>query len=89
MAEVWLFEAGPRASAAPSRCRRAVSPLEPGDIVSFAVDGRSRLLRITEIGEHGARDIEARGIDPDVYAGSPPAPRPALRPAASSSASRS
>jgi hypothetical protein len=50
--------------------------LEPGDIVSFADDGRSRLLRITEIGEHGARDIEARGIDPEVYTGSPPAPRP-------------
>ena len=44
------------------------------------IDGRSRLLRITEIGEHGARDVEARGIDPDVYTGSPPAPRPARIP---------
>ncbi len=90
MAEVWLFEAW----AARERAAFSLPPsrlaLEPGDIVSFAADGRSRLLRITEIGEHGARDVEARGIDPDVYTGSPPAPRPrAHRPAASSSASRS
>ena len=80
MAEVWLFEAW----AARERGAFSLPPswlaLEPGDIVSFASDGRSRLLRITEIGEHGARDVEARGIDPDVYTGSPPAPRPARIP---------
>jgi hypothetical protein len=76
MAEVWLFEAW----AARERGAFSLPPswlaLEPGDIVSYAADGRSRLLRITEIGEHGAREIEARGIDPEVYTGSPPAPRP-------------
>ena len=68
IAEVWLFEAW----AARERASFALPPsrlaLEPGDVVALAVDGRSRLLRITEIGEHGARDIEARGIDPEVYA---------------------
>ena len=76
MAEVWLFEAW----AARERAAFALPPsrlaLEPGDIVSFAADGRSRLLRITEIGEHGARDIEARGIDPEIYSGAAPAVRP-------------
>ena len=76
MAEVWLFEAW----AARERATFALSPsrlaLEPSDIVSYAADGRSRLLRITEIGEHGARDIEARGIDPEIYSGAAPALRP-------------
>jgi hypothetical protein len=76
MAEVWLFEAW----AARERAAFALPPsrlgLEPGDMVSFAADGRSRLLRITEVGEHGARDVEARGIDPEIYSGAPPALRP-------------
>ena len=76
MAEVWLFEAW----AARERAAFALPPsrlaLEPGDVVSFSSDGRSRLLRIVEIGEHGARDIEARGIDPEIYSGAAPALRP-------------
>ena len=90
IAEIWLFEAW----AARERAAFALPPsrlaLEPGDVVSFAADGRSRLLRITEIGEHGARDIEARGIDPDDLrrrrTGRAPAAR---RRAGASSASRS
>jgi hypothetical protein len=75
IAEVWLFEAW----AARERAAFSLPPsrlaLEPGDIVSFESGGRTRLLRITEIGEHGARDVEARGIDPDVYSGGAPAVR--------------
>ena len=71
IAEVWLFEAW----AARERAQFALPPsrlaLEPGDVVDFAANGRSRLLRITEVGEHGVRDIEARGLDPDVYANAP------------------
>jgi len=77
IAEVWLFEAW----AARERAAFALPPsrlaLEPGDLVSLSSGGRTRTLRITEIGEHGARDVEARGIDPDVYAGAVPAVRPA------------
>ena len=68
IAEVWLFEAW----AARERAKFALPPsrlaLEPGDVVGLAANGRSHLLRITEVGEHGVRDIEARGLDPDVYA---------------------
>ena len=71
IAEVWLFEAW----AARERAQFALPPsrlaLEPGDVVDVTANGRSHLLRITEIGEHGVRDIEARGLDPDVYANAP------------------
>ncbi|HWE18282.1 MAG TPA: glycoside hydrolase TIM-barrel-like domain-containing protein [Hyphomicrobiaceae bacterium] len=75
ISEVWLHEAW----AARERAQFALPPsriaLEPGDAVSFTAAGRSRLLRITEVGEHGARDIEALGLDPDVYANAPGAQR--------------
>ena len=75
-AEIWLFEAW----AARERASFALPPsrlaLEPGDAVSLTIDGRTRLLRITEIGEHGDRDIDARGLDPDIYSGAAPVVRP-------------
>jgi hypothetical protein len=65
--------------AARERAQFALPPsrlaLEPGDTVSLAANGRAHLLRITEIGEHGARDIEALSLDPDVYANAPGAAR--------------
>jgi hypothetical protein len=65
IAETWLFEAW----AARERASFTLPPsrlaLEPADTVLIA----DRLWRTTEIGEHGAREIEARGIDPDVYGG--------------------
>jgi hypothetical protein len=76
MAEIWLFEAW----AARERAAFALPPsrlaLEPGDALSLTISGRSRVLRITEIGEHGSRGIEARGLDPDIYAGAIPTVRP-------------
>jgi Gene Transfer Agent (GTA)-like protein/putative tail protein len=75
IAEVWLFEAW----AARERAQFALPPsrlaLEPGDCLSLAASGRTHLLRITEVGEHGARDIEALSIDPDLYSGAPAATR--------------
>ena len=75
IAEVWLFEAW----AARERAQFALPPsrlaLEPGDAVTLAVNGRSHLLRITEIGEHGVRDIEALSLDPEVYVDPPGAAR--------------
>jgi hypothetical protein len=40
-------------------------------VVGLSANGRAHLLRITEVGERGTRDIEARGLDPDVYASAP------------------
>ncbi len=76
IADTWLFEAW----AARERVRLALPPshlaLEPGDIISLVHAGRTRLLRITEIGERGVRDIQALGIDPSIYAGGAVAERP-------------
>ena len=76
VAEAWLFEAW----AARDRAAFAVPPsrlaVEPGDTVSVEIVGKPRLLRIAEIGDHGARDVEARSIDPDVYGGVSPVTRP-------------
>jgi hypothetical protein len=69
IAETWLFEAW----AARERASFALPPsllaLEPADMVRIADDGDGRLFRVTEIGEHGSRDIEARSIDPEIYGG--------------------
>ena len=67
IAETWLFEAW----AARERASFALPPsllaLEPADMVRIDGDGDGRLFRVTEIGEHGARDIEARSVDPEIY----------------------
>jgi hypothetical protein len=66
--ESWLFETW----AARERARFTLPPsllaLQPGDLVSIEHAARSQLFRIVEVGEHGARDIEAAGADPSVYA---------------------
>ena len=76
IAETWLFETW----AARERASFALPPsllaVEPADIVRVDDDGDGRLFRVTEIGEHGARDIEARSVDPDVYGGSSGTERP-------------
>ena len=81
IAETWLFEAW----AARERASFALPPsllaLEPADMVRIAGDGDGRLFRVTEIGEHGSRDIEARSIDPEIYGGATGKERP-VRPGA-------
>jgi hypothetical protein len=85
VAEAWLFEAW----AARERASFALPPsrlaLEPSDCVRIVKDGRPRLFRVTEIGERGAREIEARSIDPGVYGlgAAPDRPRRVLGPDAS------
>ncbi|MGD9803810.1 MAG: glycoside hydrolase/phage tail family protein [Hyphomicrobiaceae bacterium] len=68
-ADTWLFETW----AARERARFVLPPsalvLQPGDVVTLERGEQSRLFRITDVGEHGARDIDAIGVDPTVYAG--------------------
>jgi hypothetical protein len=75
IAEVWLHETW----AARERAQLTLPPsrlaLEPGDALRLTADGRQHTLRITQIGEHGARDIEAVSLDPDIYADAPGAIR--------------
>ena len=67
IAETWLYETW----AARERASFALPPsalaLEPGDVVTLTLGNRVRPLRLTDVSEHGVREIEARSIDADVY----------------------
>ena len=81
MAESWLYETWAARESAKFKLPPSTLALEPGDVVEVEMAGRNRLLRLTDVSEHGVRDIEALSIDPDVYdqidAPSRPAPQPA------------
>lgn len=76
IAESWLFETW----AARERARFTLPPslgaLEPGDVVALAGAAGNRLFRLTEIGDHGAREIDAIRIEPDIYIPIAAPPRP-------------
>ncbi len=72
----WLFEAWAARERAAFMLPPSSLALEPGDIVSLEIGPDSRTFRLTEIGEHGTRDIQARSIDVDVYGATPAKVRP-------------
>lgn len=67
MAESWLFEAWSSRERASFSLPPSLLAVEAGDMLEIVRGGRVRLVRVTDIGDHGAREIEARGIDPEVY----------------------
>ena len=77
VAEMWLFEAW----AARERMSLSLPPsllaLDPGDNIRITQRATVRDFRITEVGDHGARDIVALSLDRDVYAAPPAPPREA------------
>ena len=84
IAETWLFENWAARERASFTLPPSALALEPGDVVTLQQGTKSRALRVTEIAEHGAREITARGIDPDVYGrvGAPerlPRPSPVIQ----------
>ncbi len=66
-AERWLFETW----ASRERVSFVLPPsqlaVEPGDVIALEVEGGAQEFRVTEVSDHGAREIEARSIDLDVY----------------------
>ncbi len=66
--DAWLFEAW----AARERASFVLPPsqlsVEPADRVLISEGGRQRLFRVTEVGDHGAREIDALSVDPALYA---------------------
>ncbi|WP_332681432.1 baseplate multidomain protein megatron [Bosea sp. (in: a-proteobacteria)] len=54
--------------------------LEPGDVVSLAVDGRPRLFRLTRISDGITRRASARAVEPAIYHGASSAAAPDSRP---------
>ena len=67
IAESWLHEAWASRDAATFHLPPSQLAVEPGDLVSLQAGGGGRLFRVVEIGDHGAREIEARSIDPVIY----------------------
>ncbi len=76
ISEAWLIEAW----AARERADFGLPPsrlaFEPGDVVTLESAGRTRDVRITEIGDQGIREIEALSIDPTIYKSGTLAERP-------------
>ena len=68
IAEGWLHEAWAARETATFTLPPSRLAIEPGDLVQSIANGRRRLYRVTSVGDHGARDIEARSIDPQIYA---------------------
>lgn len=69
IAETWLFESWAARERASFTLPPSQLAVEPADTMLISTaNGDERLLRVTEVGEHGAREIEARSIDPEIYA---------------------
>ncbi|MFM1814311.1 MAG: hypothetical protein RLZ98_1006 [Pseudomonadota bacterium] len=67
LADAWLFESWASREQVTFRLGPSQLALEPGDTVALRGGDRERLFRITEINEHGARDITASAFDGSVY----------------------
>ncbi|WP_409560110.1 glycoside hydrolase/phage tail family protein [Hyphomicrobium sp. MC8b] len=67
IAESWLYETWATRESATFKLPPSTLALEPGDIVSADIGGRIRLLRLTDVSEHGIRYIQALSIDPSIY----------------------
>jgi GTA TIM-barrel-like domain/Putative phage tail protein len=76
-AESWLFETWASRERASFKLPPSALALEPGDAVALDIAGEPRLFRLTGVGEHGVRDIEALSLDPEVYGRTNTADRPA------------
>jgi hypothetical protein len=71
--ETWVGRERARLTLPPSR----MAP-EPGDVIRLTHGGRTQDMRIIEVGDHGAREIEAQAIDSEVYRPARAVPRAAL-----------
>ena len=75
IADAWLFETWAARERAAFKLPPSALAVEPGDVVSVEKDGNGVLVRVTEIGERGLREIEGLSIDPDIYRGGQPRER--------------
>ncbi len=76
-AATWLYEAWAARETASFTLPPRRLALEPGDTVAVHHHDRRQLFRITEITDHGDREIEAMAVDPPIYAGVDGSTRPA------------
>ncbi|MBX9924849.1 MAG: glycoside hydrolase/phage tail family protein, partial [Hyphomicrobiaceae bacterium] len=81
IADAWLFEAWAARERAAFTLPPSLLSVEPGDTVAIEQGGATRLWRVREIGDHGARTIEALSFDLELYGSSVHAERPLQPPA--------
>ncbi|KWT68942.1 Gene Transfer Agent host specificity protein [Hyphomicrobium sulfonivorans] len=67
IAETWLFEAWAARERASFSLPPSMLALEPSDVVRIGDGVDARAFRVTEIGERGVREVEARSVDPELY----------------------
>lgn len=67
LAEAWLQDTWAGRDTATFALPPSRLDLMPGDVVSLVYRGRERLMEITSIVDEAARQVEARGIDPDAF----------------------
>ena len=67
MADSWLFDAWSARESGEFSLPPSRLAIEPSDNIRIDIDGRSRLMRIIEIGEHIRRDIQTLSINPNVF----------------------
>ena len=75
IADAWLFETWAARERAAFKLPPSALGVEPGDLVSVEKDGTGFLVRVTEIGDRGVREVEGLGIDPEIYLGGMPRDR--------------
>ncbi|MEG9884624.1 MAG: glycoside hydrolase/phage tail family protein [Hyphomicrobiales bacterium] len=68
-AEIWLYDLWAGRERAQFALPPSACAVEPGDVVTLTVAGRSRLLRIVSINDADVRRVEAVSLDPSVYDG--------------------
>jgi len=76
IAETWLHETWASRERASMKLPPSLLAIEPGDTIAVERAGVRTLLRVTEVGERGVREIEGRTIDPEIYARIPTPERP-------------
>ena len=71
IADSWLFEAWSSRERVSLGLPPSLIAVEPGDAIEVITGGRRRLVRVTEVADHGARQIEGRALDRRVYGAAP------------------
>ncbi len=69
ISESWLHETWAARDTASFVLPPSSLAIEPGDLINYKTGGQNLLYRITSVGDRGAREIEARSIDPGIYQG--------------------
>lgn len=80
IAETWLYEAWVARERSSFTLPPSALAIEPGDVIKLQHAGANRSVRVVEVGDHGAREIEALGIDLDVYGNVSGGERPVTQP---------